>query len=266
MVAVSLTAPQFSADPSGLFAAARLVADRAFAGLFFVDHLVPLGSATGPVQEMAASVGAVAGLGLGIRLGTLVARAPLRGAAVTAAVGATAARLADGRFVLGLGMGDRLSFDEIDRYGLSRLPVAERARVLAETIEAARAAYPGLETWAGGRSGRLVELAAEIADGWNGWMVPSDELARLVSLFRNARPGFAVTWGGTVVLGETSEDVARLGGRRGLADTVSGTPPEVAARLRELSAAGADELIVTLRPNREDRWLLFADEVLPLLG
>lgn len=266
MVAVSLTAPQFSSDPSRLAAAARVVSSRSLAGLFFVDHLVPLGSATGPVHEMAASVGAVAGLGLGIRLGSLVARAPLRGPEITASVGATAARLAGGRFVLGLGAGDRLSFDEIDRYGLARLPVADRAHAVAETIRAARRLDPALETWVGGRSERLIDLAAEHADGWNGWMVPPGELSRLALRLRAARPGFAVTWGGTVLVGETADDVTRLAGGRGLADTVAGTPPEVAARLREVAAAGADELIVSLRPNREDRWRLFVDEVVPLLG
>lgn len=263
---VSLTAPQLVADPSRLAAAARFVADRRLGGLFFLDHLVPLSSPTGPVHELAASVGAVAGLDLGIRLGTLVARAPLRGPELTAAVGASAVRLAGGRFVLGVGAGDRLSFDEIDRYGFRRLPLTARVRSVADTIRLAHLLHPGIVTWVGGRHEALVDVAAEHADGWNGWMVPPGELAAVAARLAGARPGFSVTWGGSVVVGETPEEVSRLAGGRGPADTISGTPPEVAAALREVADAGAGELVVGLRPNREDRWRLFADEVLPLLG
>jgi len=261
---VSLTAPQLVADPARLSAAARFVADRRLGGLFFLDHLVPLSSPTGPVYELAASVGAVAGLDLGIRLGTLVARAPLRGPELTAAVGASAVRLAGGRFVLGVGAGDRLSFDEIDRYGFRRLTLTARVRSVADTIRLARLLHPGIVTWVGGRHDALLDVAAEHADGWNGWMVPPGELAAVAARLAGARPGFSVTWGGSVVVGETPEEVSRLAGGR--ADTVSGTPPEVAAVLREVADAGAGELVVGLRPNREDRWRLFADEVLPLLG
>lgn len=265
MVRVSLTAPQLSADPARLGEAARLVADRGLAGLFFLDHLVPISSWRGPVQELAASLGAVAGLGLGIRLGTLVARAPLRGPEITGALAASAARLSEGRFVLGLGAGDRLSFDEIDRYGFDRLPLDDRVRSVAETIRFAKSLTPGIETWVGGRHPALVEVAADLADGWNGWMVPPGQLAALAVRLRAAHPGFAVTWGGSVIVGRSREEVARLGGRRGLDDAIAGTPPEVAEALRSVAAAGADEIVLSPRPNTPTSWHLLAEEVIARL-
>jgi alkanesulfonate monooxygenase SsuD/methylene tetrahydromethanopterin reductase-like flavin-dependent oxidoreductase (luciferase family) len=74
------------------------------------------------------------------------------------------------------------------------------------------------------------------------------------------------TWGGSVLIAPDSESLADLIVRRGGTEgVVAGTPEVVAASLNRLVAAGAEELVVSVLPNRRATWELFSAEVLPRL-
>jgi alkanesulfonate monooxygenase SsuD/methylene tetrahydromethanopterin reductase-like flavin-dependent oxidoreductase (luciferase family) len=100
-----------------------------FDSVWFPDHPV-----TSP--DCFATLAAVAVATQRVRLGTSVACVFYRDALVIARAAADVDRLSGGRFVLGLGIGDRA--DEFAKMGLVYRPVPQRQRALAETVDAVR--------------------------------------------------------------------------------------------------------------------------------
>ena len=86
-----------------------LAADEAgFAGLALMDHLIQIpqvGRAWDPIPEPWVALGAVAGLGTGLRLGTLCTPVTFRQPGITAKAAATLSALTGGRAFLGVGAG-----------------------------------------------------------------------------------------------------------------------------------------------------------------
>jgi alkanesulfonate monooxygenase SsuD/methylene tetrahydromethanopterin reductase-like flavin-dependent oxidoreductase (luciferase family) len=111
-------------------------------------------------------------------------------------------------------------------------------------------------------------MAAQIADGWNAWGGSPDRLARESAEIREqaGRP-FEVSWGGQVLLAPDETTLAeRLATRDDADRLVAGTPESVVEQLQAFTAAGADELVLSLldSPNW-DSWDLFVKEVRPRL-
>lgn len=252
---LSVTAPQFTDDWSDLAAAAQRLEALGFDGLFLFDHLVPIGDPHRPVLELAAAIGAVAGITSRMTLGSLVMRAPLRGPGVSAAIARTMAAVAPGRSVLGLGAGDRLSAAESKRFGMESLPLGERIASVAGTIESVRADDPEFPIWIGGTHPSILDLVRRYGTGWNGWGIDPEPFARIV----RELPGAAVvTWGGAVVIGRDDDEAdSLLQGRR----AVAGGPDTLVSKLERYVEAGADELVLSVLPNVAERWELFASEV-----
>jgi alkanesulfonate monooxygenase SsuD/methylene tetrahydromethanopterin reductase-like flavin-dependent oxidoreductase (luciferase family) len=141
----------------------------------------------------------------------------------------------DGRFIAGLGTGDRHNRDENVAYGVGFPSAEARAQQLVDCCRRLRAA--GVPTWVGGSSERVRSIAADDADGWNAWGDSVEGFAELSA----GLPGHVVkSWGGQVLVGRTPEDAAakleRYGTRQGL---VHGTVDELRARLQALEEAGA---------------------------
>lgn len=244
---------------------AREAENLGYDSLSVYDHLVPLGAPDGtPVLEAFATLGAVAAATSRIGLRTLVVRAPMRPAFMTAHLARTAYALAGERFVLGLGTGDASSAREDALLGMPHLRGPERRDALRRTVAAVREAVPGLKVWVGGNGDLTRALAAEVADGWNGWALHPSEVPRM---------DVEVTWGGQVVLGRTSEDAAaRLASWSPGRDpsererALTGTPQDVAVRLRALADAGVAEAVVAfVGGDADEQRRVFAREVLPLL-
>jgi alkanesulfonate monooxygenase SsuD/methylene tetrahydromethanopterin reductase-like flavin-dependent oxidoreductase (luciferase family) len=260
---VSLVAPQYTSSPGPLLEAAAVAEAGGLAGLFLLDHLVAPGDAHRPVLELASTLGLAAAATTTLTIGTLVMRAPLRGAEISAAVAATAAAIAGGRFVLGLGAGDSRSADESRRYGQESGGLDERLTAVSDVLEATRPG--GYPRWVGGTHRRVLELAAR-AEGWNGWDLDAEQFARLAARVRS-QGDVVVTWGGAVLLGRAEDEVADLVAARGGSEgTIPGTPSGVAAQLSTRLEAGAEHLVVAVLPNRRDRWEMFVEEVVPRLA
>lgn len=264
-VPVSITVPQFADTHEGVIDATVAAQELGFAGVFMFDHLVPIGDPRRAVLELAALLGAAAASSETIRLGTLVLRSPLRGPEVSAAMIATASAIVGDRLVAGLGAGDSLSADEARRYGLPAPGLEERVNAVTRTIELVRSQSPEAAVWVGGRHPRVLDAAVE-ADGWNGWALTPEELAPVAGHLRSRRPRLLITWGGTLLIGSDSGEVADLVDRRGSDQgVVAGTPSQLAAALDRIVDAGADELVVSVIPNRRDRWEMFSASVLSRL-
>jgi alkanesulfonate monooxygenase SsuD/methylene tetrahydromethanopterin reductase-like flavin-dependent oxidoreductase (luciferase family) len=271
---ISVTLPQFRHEAAPMLAAAQRAEELGFDGVYVFDHLFPLGSPERPIFEGFVSLGAVAAVTERVTVGTLVIRAPVRPAWTTAKAAWSAQAISGGRFTLGIGAADSLSRPEFEAYGIPFGSAAERMASVRETIGALHAPelqipnVPVPKTWVGGRSPAVMDLAAEVADGWNAWGGTADRLATESALIREkaGRP-FEVSWGGQVLL---APDAARLEERlteRDDADRlVAGTPGRVAEELQAFAAAGADELVLSLLASPGwDSWELFVDQVQPQL-
>src|SRR6266567_2158363 len=181
-------------DPAGWLASvAHAAAEAGFEGIALMDHLIQIpqvGRAWEPIPEPWVTLGMLAGLTAGLRLGTLVSPVTFRAPGVLAKAMATLDVLSDGKAFCGLGAGwwDR----EHAAFGLSFPPAAERFEQLETTIETIRALWrQGTRAYAGervslpettcyprpvsdipiivGGSGELrtLNIAARLADGCN---------------------------------------------------------------------------------------------------
>ena len=115
-------------DPlAWLTGVARAADEAGFAGLAVMDHLIQIPQvdrAWSSIPEPWVTLGAVAGLGTGLELGTLVTPVTFRAPGITAKAAATLDALTGGRAFVGVGAGwwER----EHAAYGL-RLPAAPRS-------------------------------------------------------------------------------------------------------------------------------------------
>ncbi len=196
---VGITLPQFTDSAEAAMEAARHAEALGLDGVFCFDHLWPIGHPGRPALSAGPLLGALAASTSTITLGTLVARVGLVPDEVLVAMLASAAGLAEGRFIAGLGTGDRLSRPENDAFGIPFDPAAERWEHLA--VVAAGLASLGLPLWVGGGSPAAVEAAADLGAAVNLWEGPVDRVAEL------SASGLEVTWGGPVPAG--AEAVSR---------------------------------------------------------
>ncbi len=262
-----------------------LAADEAgFAGLALMDHLIQIpqvGAAWEPIPEPWVTLGLLAGLDTGLRLGTLVSPVTLRPPGVLAKTVATLDALCGGRAFCGVGAGwwerEHLAF------GLPFPPPAERLDRLETAIETMRALWaPGTKAYDGRRVAlpettcyprpvgpvpvivggagerRTLRIAARLADGCN---VPVDDVDAKTEVLRRhcaevgRDPGeVAVTVLDLPVVGRDREDVGqrveRLRGRTAAAAYArrhhAGTPAEHRTRYGELADRGVATVFVAL--------------------
>ncbi len=231
---VGTTLPQFRHDAEAAITVARRAEAAGLDGVFVFDHLWPLGQRQRPALHSLTLLGALAAETDRVVLGPLVARVGLVPDAVLVHALVSLHRMAAGRLIAGLGMGDTLNREENEAYGIAFRPVAERLASVVACCRRLRAA--GVTTWVGGRSVAVRQAAVE-ADGWNGW---GTDVAGFATDAAGVAPGRALTWGGQVLIGRTrAEADAKLrahGSRPGL---VSGTIDDLVAHLQGLAGAGA---------------------------
>jgi alkanesulfonate monooxygenase SsuD/methylene tetrahydromethanopterin reductase-like flavin-dependent oxidoreductase (luciferase family)/predicted kinase len=286
-VVLQLSRFSWGEDPMAWLRGIATEADRAgFAGLAVMDHLIQIPQvdrAWSPIPEPWGTLGAVAGLGTGLELGTLVTPITFRPPGITAKAAATLDALTGGRAFVGVGAGwwER----EHAAFGLPFPTVRERLDALAAGIETMRAlwaagtkaydgervslpettSYPrpagGIPVIVGGSGERrTLRIAAELGDAVN---VPSDPetLARKVEVLHRhcAEVGrdpaeVAVTVLDLPVVGRDREDtwsrVERLRGRVPAAAyaerTHAGTGAQQRDRYGALAETGVDTVFVAL--------------------
>jgi alkanesulfonate monooxygenase SsuD/methylene tetrahydromethanopterin reductase-like flavin-dependent oxidoreductase (luciferase family) len=198
-------------DPAGWLAAVtRAAAEAGFEGVALMDHLIQIPQvdrAWEPIPEPFVTLGLLAGLGTGLRLGTLVTPVTFRAPGVLAKAVATLDVLSGGRAFCGIGAGwwDR----EHAGFGLPFPPAAARLDQLETAIETMRALWrAGTRPYQGdlvslpettcyprpagpvpvivGGSGerRTLRIAARLGDGCNLPSAPDDVLDRKLAMLR----------------------------------------------------------------------------------
>ncbi|HKC28868.1 MAG TPA: LLM class flavin-dependent oxidoreductase, partial [Jatrophihabitans sp.] len=197
-------------DPAGWLRGMALAAEEAgFVGVALMDHLIQIPQvdrAWSPIPEPWVTLGMLAGLDTGLRLGTLVSPVTFRPAGITAKVVATLDAISGGRAFLGIGAGWWQR--EHAAFGLPFPPARRRLDQLETAIETIRALWaPGTKEYVGERVSlpettcyprpvgnvpiivggtgerRTLRIAAQLGDACN---VPSEEVAlqRRISVLR----------------------------------------------------------------------------------
>jgi len=264
-------------DPlAWLTGVARAADEAGFAGLSVMDHLIQIPQvdrAWAPIPEPWVTLGAVAGLGTGLELGTLVSPITFRAPGITAKAAATLDVLTGGRAFVGVGAGwwER----EHAAFGLDFPPPKQRLDDLERGIETMRAlwasgtkAYDGalvslpettcyprpvgdVPVIVGGTGPRTLRIAAGLGDAAN---VPSarPRLDSLVAALRAHSESVRITVLDLPTIGTDRDDtwarVERLRGRTPAAAYAQRTHAGTAAQQRDrwggLAELGVDTVFV----------------------
>jgi alkanesulfonate monooxygenase SsuD/methylene tetrahydromethanopterin reductase-like flavin-dependent oxidoreductase (luciferase family) len=234
-VKVGITLPQFSDRADLVVAAARRAELLGIDGVFCFDHIWPIGQPGRPALSPGPLLGALSVSTSSIAVGTLVARVGLVPDARLVAVLASLASLSDGRFIAGIGTGDRLSRPENEAFGIPFGSADTRRGHLVAVASAVRRL--GIPVWVGGGAPRTISTAASIGAAVNLWEGGTSRVAELTAT------GTEVTWGGPV-----GED-----------------PDRAASKLAELAEAGATWAVCAW-PESLDAVAEAADRVRGLSG
>lgn len=274
---IGVSLPVFTNDVGRPLDVATRARELELDGVFSPDHFFPPifyppSGPERPALEAFSLLSAVAVREPGLAVGTLVARVTLRAPGMLAKQGAALDAMSGGRAILALGTGDRASLPEHERYGIPFPPVADRIALLDETVSALKALFAGdpygggthvpamkgpllppgsPEVWVGGLSDPVIEVAARVADAWNGWGLDAPGFAEKAARLQVLADGRSVdpTWGGIALVGRDDEDLDRLRiarASKGLSlDGVwTGTTNQLRRFADELEAAGASWFIV----------------------
>lgn len=289
---IGLALPVFSDDAAKPLAFAARAVDLGYHGLFAADHLFPPMGPAFPSLEAFTTLSAVAARHPGMTVGTLVTRVTLRPAGMLAKQAAALDDLSGGKAVIALGTGDTISIPEHEAFGFAFPTIAERRARLEETILALKELFAGRPwiggahvpemagpllpppvqaggppIWVGGVADAAVDLAARVADGWNGWGLDADGFAARVQRLRATGRDVTPTWGGIAVVGEDRADLDRLlrdRAGRGLSagDAWTGTVEDLRAFADRLASAGCGWAIF-LPGGPADRLDLIARTLIP---
>lgn len=200
-------------------------------GVLATDHLAGWRRPDSPVLEATAALGMVAAVAER-RVGSLVLQATLRSPSYTADVAGTLAAICRAPPLIGLGVGDSRSQRETARLGMAHPSLPERIALLRETIAAIRTRSPDSEIWVGGWRPEVRWVAAEMADGWNGWGGELAAFEAAAEEMRRANPAVSISWGGLLDTTRSADSLRRTLLRRveigAQALVVAFTPPRVA--------------------------------------
>jgi alkanesulfonate monooxygenase SsuD/methylene tetrahydromethanopterin reductase-like flavin-dependent oxidoreductase (luciferase family) len=199
-VRVGVTLPQFRDEADTALAAARRAEELGIDGVFCFDHLWPMGQPGRPALSSGPLLGALAASTTSIALGTLVARIGLLPDEVLVEVLCGVHAMSGGRFIAGIGTGDRLSREENEAYGIPFEAAAIRRERLGSVATAVAGA--GVPVWVGGARPEMVDLARATGAAVNVWQVDAGPVVGLVA------QGVEVTWGGPV--GDTVEEATAM--------------------------------------------------------
>jgi alkanesulfonate monooxygenase SsuD/methylene tetrahydromethanopterin reductase-like flavin-dependent oxidoreductase (luciferase family) len=182
--------------------AARECESLGYDSIWAFDHLSPFWTSSKQNFECWTLLSAVAQHTKQIKIGTLVTNVNLRNPALLAKMSSTLDVISNGRLILGLGTGDRLSREELVSYGYTFSPLEERVERLRETIMILKAMWtqpeasfagryyqisnainmpkpkqkPHPPIWVAGRHRKVLDVVAELADGWNYWRLNKNQL------------------------------------------------------------------------------------------
>jgi alkanesulfonate monooxygenase SsuD/methylene tetrahydromethanopterin reductase-like flavin-dependent oxidoreductase (luciferase family) len=195
------------------------------------DHLSPFWIRSGRSLECWTVLAGIAERTSKIRIGSLVTNVNLRNPALLAKMSSTIDNISGGRLILGLGTADSLSRRELLSNGFRFPSLEERIGRMRETILILKSMWsednsffqgryytlteavnypkprqkPHPPLWIGGKHPKILDLVAEMANGWNYWRLSKKELKqrnKYLSLrcdeFNRPRNEIVKSWSGTL--------------------------------------------------------------------
>jgi alkanesulfonate monooxygenase SsuD/methylene tetrahydromethanopterin reductase-like flavin-dependent oxidoreductase (luciferase family) len=192
--------PQSTNDLDQIIEVAKYCERLGYDSGWAYDHLSPYWLHSGGGLECWTLLSAIAARTSKIRIGSLVTNVNLRNPALLAKMSSTVDSISGGRLIVGLGTGDRLSAREMRSYGYPFPSMNERVDLLRDTILILKAMWrdqpvslkgkiawvtnalsvPRPEQmppiWVGGKHPKILDIVAELADGWNYWGLDSRRL------------------------------------------------------------------------------------------
>ena len=218
---LGITLPQFSADALAMVEAARRAEAAGLDGVFVYDHYPRPGREE--AHQGHVMLGALAMATERVTIGSLVSRIGVHNDAVLISKLRTAHRLAPGRFVAGLGVGDHESDAEDAALSMTRPSLEERWGRLE--FVAATLINEGVEVWVGGRSRRAATVAAAVGAKRNLWEPTDTQL-------KDAVAEGPVTWGATGDADpDTLRNLAAVGVDFAVVAPIKAGAPDAAARV-----------------------------------
>jgi alkanesulfonate monooxygenase SsuD/methylene tetrahydromethanopterin reductase-like flavin-dependent oxidoreductase (luciferase family) len=196
--------PQETNDFERLAEVAEECEELGYDSVWAYDHLAPYWTRRGQAFECWTLLAAIAQRTKKIKLGSLVTNVNLRSPSLLAKITSTLDNVSKGRLILGLGTGDRMSRNELLSYGYSFASIDERVERLRETVLILKAMWteeqvsfqgkyykllnainypkpiqtPHPPIWIGGKHVKILDIVAEMADGWNYWGLEREVLAK----------------------------------------------------------------------------------------
>ncbi len=194
--------PQETDDFNHLIEVASECESLGYDSVWAYDHLSPFWSRSGQILECWTVLSAVAESTRKIKVGSLVTNVALRNPSLLAKMSSTLDDISNGRLILGLGTGDKMSRNELLSYGYKFASLDERVERLKETILILKAMWtkeeasfqgkyykishainfpkprqtPHPPIWVGGKHPKILDVVAEMADGWDYWELAREEL------------------------------------------------------------------------------------------
>ncbi|HUK27319.1 MAG TPA: LLM class flavin-dependent oxidoreductase [Candidatus Acidoferrales bacterium] len=229
--------PQDS-DPDHAIETAVKCEQLGYDSVWAYDHLSPYWLRSGRALECWTLLAAVAARTSRIKIGSLVTNINFRNPALLAKMTSSLDNISDGRLIVGLGVGDRLSQSELHRYGYEFRPLNERINRLREVTQILKSMWtndeasfkgnhfrishahnypkPGQKRrppiWIGGRHRKVLDVVAEMADGWNCWGLNKLELAQREAYLKSKcvelgrkQNSLVKSWAGNLVAGSKGE-------------------------------------------------------------
>jgi alkanesulfonate monooxygenase SsuD/methylene tetrahydromethanopterin reductase-like flavin-dependent oxidoreductase (luciferase family) len=223
--------PQETSDVNYIFEVAKDCENLGYDSVWAYDHLMPYWLRSRSSLDQWSVLSAVAARTSKVKIGSLVTNVSFRNPALLAKMTSTVDNISDGRLILGLGIGDRMSVPELRSYGYGFPTMNERVALLRETIMILKAMWTGKEVsfrgrmvnvsnavclpkpkqklgppiWIGGKHRRLIDVVAELADGWNHWGLTRPKVLRLEKYLRSKcaqfhrdPSGITESWAGTI--------------------------------------------------------------------
>ncbi len=273
--------PQDIDDFDRVLEVARECERLGYDSVWVYDHLSPYWSASGRALECWTTLSAVAAGTRSVKVGTLVSNVLLRSPSLLAKMSATVDNISGGRLIVGLGTSDRMSREELSSHGYRFSKLAERVERLRETVLILKAMWtesqatfqgkyfkisaalnapkpkqqPHPPIWIGGKHIGILDVAAELADGWNYWGLSSDlvqnrsdYLSAKCAQYGRKPENIVKSWSGTY-----AQISSGAKNNSELADNLT-------SGLRSQTAAGTKYFIVSLGSHADmERYEDFAD-------
>jgi alkanesulfonate monooxygenase SsuD/methylene tetrahydromethanopterin reductase-like flavin-dependent oxidoreductase (luciferase family) len=199
--------PQLGMSPDEVVDWAKYAERAGFGYIFRSDHLIPTSGERGiDSPECWVTLGMMAASTRRIKFGPLVSPVGFRNPALLAKMACTVHSFSGGRLVLGLGAGwfeDEYLADgyEFPRFRIRREQFEEALKIIRPLTEGRPVNFKGVYFSAktdcypkprgkvrlvlGGRSPKVVEVAAKYADEWNIFSSPMDQFLKLKKIVRS---------------------------------------------------------------------------------